>query len=66
VINNGESLIPHLLDSLQKNGVEVDAVSLKKPSLDEVFLRYTGARIEASDTFRQARKTRKTFRRLMK
>lgn len=66
VVSNGESLIPHLLDTLKINGVEVQAVSLKKPTLDDVFLKYTGARIEESETFRQARMARRTFRRLTK
>ena len=64
IVANGESLIPHLLDTLKANGVEVEAVSLKKPTLDDVFFRYTGARIEESETFGQARRTRRTFRRL--
>jgi ABC-2 type transport system ATP-binding protein len=67
VVSNGESLIPHLLDTLKTNGVEVEAVSLKKPTLDDVFLRYTGARIEEGDTsWTQTRRTRRTFRRLTK
>ena len=64
--SNGESLIPHLLDTLKTNGVEVEAVSLKKPTLDDVFLKYTGARIEEGETWTEARKTRRTFRRLTK
>ncbi len=66
VVSNGESLIPHLLDILKSNGVEVDAVSLKKPTLDDVFLRYTGARIEDGETWKETRRTRRTFRRLTK
>jgi len=66
VVSNGENLIPHLLDTLKTCGVEVEAVSLKKPTLDDVFLKYTGARIEEGETFRQARMARRTFRRLTK
>jgi len=66
VVSNGENLIPHLLDTLKTNGVEVDAVSLKKPTLDDVFLKYTGARMEEGETWKETRRTRRTFRRLTK
>lgn len=64
VVSNGENLIPHLLDTLKANGVMVDAVSLKKPTLDDVFLKYTGARIEEGETWTETRRARRTFRRL--
>jgi ABC-2 type transport system ATP-binding protein len=67
LVNNGEKLIPSLVESLQAQGIEVDSVSLKKPTLDDVFLKYTGARIDTEDTsFKQARQTRRTFRRMNK
>jgi ABC-2 type transport system ATP-binding protein len=66
-VENGEKLIPQLVESLQANGVEVESVSLKKPTLDDVFLKYTGARIDTEDaTFKQVRQTRRTFRRMNK
>ena len=64
VVTNGESQIPNILESLHTCGVGVEAVSLKKPTLDDVFLKFTGASIEQGDTFAQAKKTRRTFRRL--
>ncbi len=66
LVSEGERLIPHLLDALKADGVEVEAVSLKKPTLDDVFLKYTGTRIEEGDTFKEVRRTRRTFRRLTK
>jgi len=65
LVTNGEHLIPHILESLKARGVEVEAVSLKKPSLDDVFLKYTGTRIEAGDSWKEARRTRRTFRRMV-
>jgi ABC-2 type transport system ATP-binding protein len=65
-VSNGERLIPHILESLKARGVEVEAVSLKKPSLDDVFLKYTGTRIEAGDSWKEARRTRRTFRRMVR
>jgi ABC-2 type transport system ATP-binding protein len=66
LVSNGEHLIPHILESLKARGVEVEAVSLKKPSLDDVFLKYTGTRIEAGDSWKEARRTRRTFRRMVR
>jgi ABC-2 type transport system ATP-binding protein len=66
VVTDGESLIPYLLDTLKKNGVEVDAVSLQKPTLDDVFLRCTGTRIEGGERWTETRRKRRTFRRLTK
>jgi len=66
VVSNGETLIPHLLDSLKMSGVQVESVSLKKPTLDDVFLKYTGARIEEGDTFTETRRARRSFTRRTK
>ena len=63
VVNNGETLIPHLLEGLKAGGIVVESVSLKKPTLDDVFLKYTGARIEEGDTFAETRRARRAFTR---
>jgi ABC-2 type transport system ATP-binding protein len=66
LVSDGEHLIPHILESLRARGVEVESVSLKKPSLDDVFLKYTGTRIEAGDSWKEARRTRRTFKRMIR
>jgi ABC-2 type transport system ATP-binding protein len=66
LVSNGERLIPHLIESLKTAGIEVEAVSLKKPTLDDVFLKYTGTRIEAGESWIETRRTRRTFRRMTK
>ena len=63
VVNNGETLIPQLLEGLKAKGIQVESVSLKKPTLDDVFLKYTGARIEEGDTFAETRRARRAFTR---
>jgi ABC-2 type transport system ATP-binding protein len=63
-VADGERAIPHILESLRVCGVSVESVSLKKPSLDDVFLKYTGVRMQEGETFTEARRTRRTFRRL--
>jgi ABC-2 type transport system ATP-binding protein len=64
LVANGESLIPTLLESLRGAGIEVESVSLKKPTLDDVFLKYTGTRMDERDTWQSARKSRRTLRKL--
>jgi ABC-2 type transport system ATP-binding protein len=64
LVANGEATIPHLVEALRAKGAEVDSVSLKKPTLDDVFLKYTGARIGEGESWTEARRTRRTFRRL--
>jgi ABC-2 type transport system ATP-binding protein len=41
-VQKGEELIPHLVDACTRAGVALAGVSLKRPSLDEVFLEFTG------------------------
>jgi ABC-2 type transport system ATP-binding protein len=64
LVSSGESMIPPLLESLRGAGVEVESVSLKKPTLDDVFLKYTGTRMDERDTWKAARKSRRTLRKL--
>ena len=64
LVTNGERLIPHLLESLNSSGIEVEMVSLKKPTLDEVFLKYTGTRMGERDTWTAARRSRRNLRKL--
>jgi ABC-2 type transport system ATP-binding protein len=64
LVSSGESVIPPLLESLKGAGIEVESVSLKKPSLDDVFLKYTGTRMDERDTWKAARKSRRTLRKL--
>ncbi len=66
VVSNGETLIPQLLDNLKARGVQVESVSLKKPTLDDVFLKYTGTRIEEGDTLTATRRARRAFTRRTK
>jgi len=38
----GDQLIPNLVQACERAGVSIESVSLKRPSLDEVFLEFTG------------------------
>ncbi|MGO8807393.1 MAG: ATP-binding cassette domain-containing protein [Candidatus Bathyarchaeia archaeon] len=41
-VKDGERIMPELLRSLDANGLEAQGVTLSRPSLDDVFLKYTG------------------------
>ncbi len=51
-ITDAEGAIPDLLRRLDGNGVRVTGLSMSQPSLDDVFLRYTGRRIRDEDADR--------------
>lgn len=51
-VENGERQIPHVLNLASKAGISIISVSLRKPTLDDVFLHHTGRAIrdkEASE-----------------
>lgn len=64
VHKDGERAIPLILGELAARGIKVDSVSLKKPTLDDVFLKYAGARLDQEQTWREAWRTRRTVRRM--
>ena len=39
---DGQRFLPRLIIALEREGVEIVSISLKKPTLDDVFLHYTG------------------------
>lgn len=41
-IKDGERMMPELLRSLDAKNLEAQTVTLSRPSLDDVFLKYTG------------------------
>lgn len=57
-VENGEESLPSILETLLKMNVKVNRVVMKKPTLDEVFLEYTGRTLRGEmgswdETFRQ-------------
>lgn len=41
-IKDGEKMMPELLRSLDAKNLQAQSVTLARPSLDDVFLKYTG------------------------
>ncbi|NLZ28293.1 MAG: ATP-binding cassette domain-containing protein [Firmicutes bacterium] len=42
VARNGDFLLPQIFDVAQDNGVKIESVTLKRPTLDDVYLSHTG------------------------
>ena len=66
LVKNGEKAIPRIVEDFKSGGVDLESVFLKKPTLDDVFLKYTGSRIDDGAGWAQAKKTRMTYGRLAK
>lgn len=49
-VENGAEKIPNLLNQLVSKDINVQSVSANKPSLDDVFLKVTGYRLEGKKT----------------
>jgi len=45
ILSNGRGLLPHLINVVTAKGGKVQSVSLKEPSLEDVFLYYTGMKL---------------------
>ena len=59
-VNDGASAIPNIMQLLSGQGIEVKTISMSRPSLDDVFLKYTGRTIRAQEG------TRTSFAQLMR
>jgi len=45
-LTSGRLLLPRIVETLTSKGVKIDSVHLKEVTLEDVFLRYTGQRLE--------------------
>jgi ABC-2 type transport system ATP-binding protein len=59
-VKEGESAVPNIMKLLNNEGIEIKTISMSRPSLDDVFLKYTGRTIRAQEG------TRTNFAQLMR
>jgi ABC-2 type transport system ATP-binding protein len=57
---NGEKAIPRVTEFLERNGQIVDSISLSRPTLDDVFMKYAKGSLQEG-TFREARAARRSI-----
>lgn len=61
---DGERAIPRITDYLEDNGAVVESISLSRPTLDDVFMKYAKASLrQDSGSFRDARSARRSITR---
>jgi ABC-2 type transport system ATP-binding protein len=48
-VNDGGAAVPSIMQILGSQGIEVKTISMARPSLDDVFLKYTGRTIRAQE-----------------
>jgi ABC-2 type transport system ATP-binding protein len=48
-VEQGARAVPLVLQALESNGLRVDSVSVSRPSLDDVYMRYTGREFARAD-----------------
>lgn len=63
-VDRGETAIPKITEAISNSGLVASSISLVRPSLDDVFLKYTGRRIrEEKGSWEEAMRMRRTIRR---
>ena len=48
-VDHGATAVPLVLQALEAKGLAVDSVSVSRPSLDDVYMRYTGREFARAD-----------------
>ena len=62
-VEKGEETAPIILNALMKEGVTITKLSLSKPTLDEVYLEYTGKTMREEEGGEGVFRQRMTLRR---
>jgi len=67
MVENGEKAVPRLFEYFETEGLVVESISLSKPTLDDVFMKYANVKLAddgaPSRTFREARTARRNIAR---
>jgi ABC-2 type transport system ATP-binding protein len=59
VVGDAERALPGIMEILRSGGVSVERISITKPTLDDVFLKYAGTRLESHDRIGEVRHVRR-------
>jgi len=63
VVENAETALPEVIDVLRGHGVSIKRISMTKPTLDDVFLKYAGTRLDTGGRFSEVAQVRRMIRR---
>jgi ABC-2 type transport system ATP-binding protein len=59
---DGNQAVPKILGFLAKNGISSESVTVSKPSLDDVFVKYTQKHLDEQSSLRSTKSARRSFR----
>jgi len=60
---NGDEAAPQIISFLDSKGIATESVSISRPGLDDVFLKYTKKHLEDSEDAARANQSRRSFMR---
>jgi len=63
LVDDAETALPHLIKVLEGGGASAEKISITKPTLDDVFLKYAGTRLETSGRISEVTHVRDMIRR---
>jgi ABC-2 type transport system ATP-binding protein len=49
-LNRAENMLPRIITRLNELRIGITSINMKEPSLDDVFLHYTGAALDEAET----------------
>jgi ABC-2 type transport system ATP-binding protein len=65
VVRDGDTAVPAIFRTVEDAGAEISSITLKKPSLDDVYLSFTGRELrQESGTREDAMRERMRMRRI--
>jgi ABC-2 type transport system ATP-binding protein len=62
-VKRGEEKIPLIIEIAQSLNEKIKAISVRKPTLDDVFLSYTGRKIRDNESVSPFREAMKMYKR---
>jgi ABC-2 type transport system ATP-binding protein len=62
LVEDAETSLPRIMDLLRNEGVKTSRISITKPTLDDVFLKYAGTRLETSGRISEVTSIRRMIR----
>ena len=63
IVEDAETALPTVIDVLRSKNIPVTKVSITKPTLDDVFLKYAGTKLETGGGISEVRQVRRMIRR---
>jgi ABC-2 type transport system ATP-binding protein len=63
IVEDAETALPSLMEVLRSEGIPIKKISMTKPTLDDVFLKYAGVRLESTGRISEVRQMRGMIKR---